>query len=1193
MFTHLHVHTEYSLLDGMCGIPQLLSRAKELGMDSLAITDHGAMHGVIEFYRTAREVGVKPIIGCEVYLAPGSRSGRDAADRNHNHLVLLARNYTGYQNLIQLVTKAHLEGFYYRPRVDKELLEQYHDGLIALSSCLKGEIPQLILGGRLQDAQQAAQWYRQVFGDFYLEIQRQPISELEQVNQILIAMSDELGIPLVATNDIHYVRREDAQAHDLLLCIGTNSTVNDEKRMKMASDTLYLRSPEEMAELYRDIPQALDNTERIAEMCDLTLEFGRLHLPAIELPPGKTADDFLADLCYENLPRNYPQPTEEIKQRLDYELDVIKKTQFANYFLVVWDIISFTKERNILFGVRGSAAASIALHCLGITAVDPIEHRLVFERFLNLERKEMPDIDLDFQDDRRDEVIAYVSQKYGQDHVAQIITFGTLGARAAIRDVGRALGMTYSDVDRVARLVPYSPTMTLTRALNENNELRSIHHDDQIIRKLIDSARKVEGVARHASTHAAGVVISQEPLTRHVPLQRGSKANDQESVMTQFSMGDIAEIGLLKMDFLGLANLTILEKAREIIAENHGVEIDLHSIPMNDARTFSLLSSGETTGVFQLEGAGMRRYIKDLKPTIFSDIAAMVALYRPGPMEHIPTFIKAKHGLEPIRYPHPALENILQETYGVIVYQDQVLFIVREFAGYSLGQADIFRKAMGKKIPEVMKKERRRFIEGAKKKGFSNELATQVFNLIEPFAGYAFNKAHSVSYALIAYQTAYLKANYPAEYITAFLTIHADQPEKVASAVAECRRLGINVQPPDINRSQVNFSIEKDGTAPDIRFGLSAIKNVGPTAVEPIVAERGKNGEFQSIEDLCRRCDLRGINRRVVESLIKAGAFDSLSNSRAALLSNVNRIISLAQREQRLRESGQATMFDLWGEETPVPMSSLDLGTTEDVPMKEKLVWEKELTGVYLSEHPFSAIAGQLSAETMLVGQIDVELVGQTLDIVGMVGSVRQLFTKEGKPFASAMIEDLSGQVEIMVWPKVYAEKGELWQEGNIVVVNGKVRMREDRVQLSCEDAKLYQPVEERVGEGVVSEAMEEKAEKVEEEETEAEEKTVQLPVVKKQESEETMSRDIPAENRRLVISLSQTSDAEGDKANLNKVVDILRSYPGHDEVKLKVANGNKITHLRLFDIHADYCPELHERLVEVVGERGLKLEKK
>jgi DNA polymerase-3 subunit alpha len=654
--------------------------------------------------------------------------------------------------------------------------------------------------------------------------------------------------------------------------------------------------------------------------------------------------------------------------------------------------------------------------------------------------------------------------------------------------------------------------------------------------------------------------------------------------MTQFSMGDIAEIGLLKMDFLGLANLTILEKAREIIAESHGVEIDLQNIPMDDARTFNLLSSGETTGVFQLEGAGMRRYIKDLKPTAFSDISAMVALYRPGPMEHIPTFIKAKHGLEPIRYPHPALENILQETYGVIVYQDQVLFIVREFAGYSLGQADIFRKAMGKKIPEVMKKERRRFIEGAKKNGFSTDLATQVFNLIEPFAGYAFNKAHSVSYALIAYQTAYLKANYPAEYMTAFLTIHADQPEKVASAVTECRRLDIKVLPPNINHSQVNFSIEKDGAAPAIRFGLSAIKNVGPGAVEPMVAERDKNGEFRSIEDLCRRCDLRGINRRVIESLIKAGAFDPLG-SRAELLSNVNRIIALAQREQRLRESGQSTMFDLWGEKTQVPMPSLDLSTADDVPMRERLAWEKELTGVYLSEHPFSAVAGELSAETTLVGQIDAELNGQMVDIVGMVGSVRLLFTREGKQFASVILEDLSGQVEIMVWPKVYAETGELWQEGDIVEVSGKVRMREERLQLSCEKAQLYRPVEEKAEAGA-------------EVETEAEAgvgegEIAQPPAEVEPAVEETKTKEIPMENRRLVISLNQTSDAERDKANLYTIIDILRGYPGHDEVKLKVANGNKITHLRLFDIFADYCPELHARLVEVVGDGGLKLEKK
>jgi len=1164
MFTHLHVHTEYSLLDGMCRIPQLVSRVKESGMDSLAITDHGTMYGVIEFYQAAREAGIKPIIGCEVYLAQGSRLSRNAGDKDNYHLILLAKNQTGYQNLIQLTTRAHLEGFYYKPRVDRELLEQYHQGLIALTACIKGEVPQLILSGRIQEAKQTALWYQRTFGDFYLEIQRHPIPELERINQALLEMSRELDIPLVATNDVHYINREDASAHDLLLCIGTNSSVNDDKRIKMAGDFFYLKSPEEMAELYRDMPQALENTGHIAGMCDLNLEFGRLHLPEIELPEGKTADQFLADLCHQNLSDYYPQPTPEIEQRLDYELEVIKHTQFANYFLVVWDIISFARERNILFGVRGSAAASIVLHCLGITAVDPIEHRLVFERFLNMEREEMPDIDLDFQDDRRDEVIAYVSQKYGQDHVAQIITFGTLGAKAAIRDIGRALGMPYSDVDRVARLVPYSPTMTLDRALNENSELKNIYHEDTIVRHLVNSAKRVEGISRHASTHAAGVVISKEPLAKYVPLQWGSKVNGQESVMTQFSMGDIAQIGLLKMDFLGLANLTILGKAREIINQHHGIDIDLHRIPMDDAKTFALLSTGETTGVFQLEGAGMRRYIRELKPTIFSDIAAMVALYRPGPMEHIPTFIKAKHGLEPIRYPHPTLANILEETYGVIVYQDQVLFIVQAFAGYSLGQADIFRKAMGKKIPEVMKKEKRHFIAGAKKNDFSTEVASDVFALIEPFAGYAFNKAHSVSYALIAYQTAYLKANYPAEYMTAFLTIHAGQPEKAADAAAECRRLGITLLPPDVNRSQVTFAIEKDGDTPAIRFGLAAIKNVGVGAVEPIVTERGREGEFKSIEDLCRRCDLRGVNRRVIESLIKAGAFDSLG-SRGTLLNNVNRILSLAQREQRLRESGQSTMFDLWGEAMPVPMPSLDLEDA-DISVKEKLNWERELMGVYLSEHPFSSVASNLNLDTTLCGQIDAELVGQTVVVAGMVASVRHLLTRDGNSFVSAALEDLDGQIEVMVWPRVYADTSDLWQEGNILLVEGKVRQREDRVQLSCEKVRHYQP-------------------------TVQEEEAVASPSEEAPVTVEEAVVATPPESRRLVVSLSQTSDEDRDKANLHKLITALRDFPGQDEVKLSVINGERIINLKLYNIYTNYCPELHQRLVELVGEEGLRVE--
>ncbi len=1175
-FTHLHVHTQYSLLDGMSRIPRLISRAKELGMDSLAITDHGVMYGAIEFYQAAREAGIKPIIGCEVYVAPESHLSRTAGDKNNYHLILLARNQTGYRNLLQLTTKAHLEGFYYKPRVDKELLKGYCQGLIALSACLSGEVPRLITEGRLGEAKQAALWYKETFGDFYLEIQRYPIAELEQANQALISIGRELGIPLVATGDIHYVRQEDATAHDLLLCIGTNTSVNDEKRLKMAGDFFYLKSPQEMVELYQDIPEAIENTRRIAEMCNLKLEFGRLHLPEIGLPEGKTADEYLAGLCYEALPRYYPDTSPETRERLAYELDVIKHTQYANYILVVWDIISFAREQGILYGVRGSAASSMVLRCLGITEINPLKHGLVFERFLNVERVEMPDVDLDFEDGRRDEVIAYLTQKYGQDHVAQIITFGTLGARAAIRDVGRALGMTYADVDRVARLVPFGPGMTLARALEENVELRAMYQQDSIIRNLVDSARRVEGVARHASTHAAGVVISKEPLTRHVPLQRASRGNGNgdSAVMVQYAMDDIAHIGLLKFDILGLANLTILGKAREIIKQSRGIDIDLHDIPMDDTRTFKMLASGETGGVFQLEGAGMRRYIRELRPTTFSDIAAMVALYRPGPMEQIPHFIKAKHGEEPIRYPHAALADILEETYGVIVYQEQVLFIVQAFAGYSLGQADILRKAMGKKIPEVMRKEKRNFIAGARKNDFSEKLAEEIFTLIEPFAGYAFNKAHAVSYALIAYQTAYLKANYPAEYMTALLSVHVGQADKVASGVSECRRLRLEVLPPDINRSQVNFSIEPvNGGEPGVRFGLTAIKNTGPGAIEPIIAERDRGGEFKSIEELCRRCNLGGVNRRVMESLVKAGALDCLG-SRGALLNNVDRILSLAQREQRLRETGQTTMFGLWGETMPAPLADLELEEFE-IPEREKRAWEKELMGISPLDKPFSPGPGWGGAEATFCGQVVAELDGQTVSIAGRVSSVRNLITKDGRAFASAVLADFSGDIEVMVWPKVFERTTEYWGEGNELIVWGTVRVRDDRVQMNCDRVTRYQPEPsgvEDVSPGVAPLPA-------------ATDKSAVLT------SDEPAVAGEPVMRNRLVVTLSATSDPDGDVARLREVLSILRGFPGRDEVSLRITNNGSVTDLKMPDVSTGYCPELRQRLVELVGEKGLSLE--
>ena len=1147
------------MLDGMCRIPQLIAKTKELGMDSLAITDHGAMYGVIDFYTAAKEAGIKPIIGCEVYVAQTDRHGRDPAHKNHYHLTLLAKNEKGYHNLIQLVTKSYLAGFYYKPRVDKELLELHHDGLIALSGCTHGELAQLILASQLDEAAKVASWYKEVFDDYYLEIQPHPIPELEQINQELIPLSAKLNIPLVATFDVHYIDKKDASAHELLLCIQTNTSIYDEKRLKMAGDFLYLKSPEEVEQLLGDLPQAIENTQGIADMCQLELDFTKLHLPQVTLPQGKTADSFLAELCWQGLEKRYPEPTSEVKERLSYELDVIQKTNFAHYFLVVWDITSFARKQDIYFGVRGSAAASLALYCLGVTDIDPLAYELVFERFLNVERREMPDIDLDFQDDRRDEILAYVNHRYGADHVAQIITFGTLGARAALRDTGRALGMSYAQVDRVARLIPPELTITLDRALEESRELSNIYHQEEAVRNLVDSARKLEGIVRHASTHAAGVVISHDLLTEYVPLQKVGKGS-QQALMTQFHMGNIAHLGLLKMDLLGLSNLTILVKATEIIRQEQGISVDLQHIPLNDTKTFELLASGETKGVFQLESSGMRRYIKELKPTSFSDIAAMVALYRPGPMEQIPTFIKAKQGVIPVRYPHPALREILEETYGVIVYQEQVILIAQALAGYSLGQADIFRKAMGKKIPEVMRKEEQNFIAGAKKRGLSAELARAIFSLIEPFAGYAFNKAHSVSYALIAYRTAYLKANYPVEYITAFLNTYSDNMERVRSAIAECRRLGIEVPPPDINQSQLDFAIEKEGKdSPAIRFGLSAIKNVGASPIRSVLTARSQGGAFKSMEDFCHRVDLRNINKKVLESLIKVGAFDSLG-SRKALLKSLNKIVSLAQTEYRMKVAGQSSMFDFWAQTPPTflpsPSKGEGKGESEDVPINQKLIWERELSGVYFSQHPLAFLTPSPSPEqgegspmrTISCSEINTDMTNETVMVTAMVVSVRQAYTRDKRPFIVATLEDLDASVEVIVWPRLYDSTQPLWQEGNILRVKGIVKIRDGGVQLNCQEAQRYQHI--------------------------------------------TQATLAPSQRRsKLTINITQTGEAEKDIEHLHEIMDILKNYPGQDEVFLTIVNGDETTSLEIPQITVNHCPELARELSDILGESNLRLE--
>ena len=1153
-FAHLHVHTEYSLLDGMCHIPQLVARTKELGMDSLAITDHGAMYGVIDFYTAAKEAGIKPIIGCEVYVAETDCRSREPAHKSPNHLTLLVKNEKGYRNLLQLVTKSHLEGFYYKPRVDKELLELHHDGLIALSGCARGELARLILEGRTDELPGVASWYREVFGDYYLEIQRHPMPELEQINQELVSLSTRLNIPPVATFDVHYIDKKDARSHELLLCIQTNTSVYDEKRLKMAGDFFYLKSPQEVTELFADLPQAVDNAQAIADMCRLELDFTKLHLPQVELPHGRKADDFLAELCWQGLEKRYPQPGSAVKEQLTHELNVIRKTRFAHYFLVVWDIIRFARQRGIYCGVRGSAAASLALYCLEVTDIDPLPHGLVFERFLNVERTELPDIDLDFQDDRRDEVFAYVNQKYGSDHVAQIVTFGTLGARAAIRDTGRALGMPYAQVDRVARLIPVELTITLDKALQQSRELYDIYYQDADIRKLVDSARELEGMVRHVSTHAAGVVISHEPLIEYVPLQLLGRG-EQRTVMTQFHMWNIARLGLLKMDLLGLSNLTIMARAKEIIARNRGISLDLEHIPLNDAKTFELLASGETRGIFQLEGTGMRRYIKELKPTSFSDIAAMVALYRPGPMEQLPTFIRAKQGVTPIHYPHPILKEILEETYGVIVYQEQVIFIAQALAGYSLGQADIFRKAMGKKIPEVMKKEERNFISGAQKKGISQKLAGEIFSLIEPFAGYAFNKAHSVIYALIAYRNAYLKANYAIEFMVAVLDTYHDNTDKVHSAIAECRRLGIKVLPPDINRSYAGFAIESsrstlsaavgEGQAEAaIRFGLASVKNVGSSPIEHIVSAREAGADFTSIEDFCCRTDLRNINKKVLESLIKVGAFDSLG-TRKTLLESLNKNISLAQAKQKAKESGQVGMFDSLPQTSPTPRIAQGQAE-EEVSTQQKLVWERELLGVYFSQ-PLHSLAGELSPKgTVSCGEISMNMVDQTVTITGIVVSVRQAYTRDKRPFIVASVEDLDASIEVIAWPRVYESTQGLWQEGNMLTVRGMVKVRDGEVKLNCEDATLLPARQEVLKE--------------------------------------------PA-RRHVMIDINQSDDAEKDIERLRTIMDILKSYPGQDRVSLAVVGDGEITNLDVPALTVNYCPELAGELGDILGKGNIRLE--
>ena len=1058
MFTHLHTHSEYSLLDGLSRVPDLVARAGELGQQSLAITDHGNLYGAIEFYEDARKHDLNPILGIEAYMAQGSRFSRGAGDRSQFHLTLLAQNEAGYRNLLKLSSAAHLEGFYYKPRMDRELLAAHSEGLIALSACPSGELMSALGDGREADAEAVAGWYRDVFpGRYYIELQEHGQQQFSRLNRPLVDLARRMGLPMVVTNDSHYTLPNQHKYHDVLLCIGTNSTVTDPNRMKMDSPSFYLKSEQEMRALFPELPEAFDNTAKIGESVEIKLDFGRAILPDPGIPAGVAPIDHIRALCEEGLYRRYGTPTEAQIERLRYELHVVEETGFVEYMLIVRDIAQFARSRKIPMGVRGSAAASIILYCLDVTDIEPTQYRLVFERFLNLERREMPDVDFDFADERREEVIRYAAERYGRDRVAQIVTFGTLGAKAAIRDSGRALGMAYGDVDRVARLIPNALHITLDKAVEEVEELREMVASEPQVAELVDTARGLEGVARHASTHAAGIVISREPLTDVVPLQRATSQKDDDDSFqlptTQYAMAEVAKIGLVKMDFLGLANLTILGRAVELIRQETGEELDLTKLPDGDPDTARLLADAQTFGVFQMESAGMRRYVAELQPKDIRELAAMVALYRPGPMEHIPRYIEVKHGRAAAHYPHPDLADLLDETYGVITYQDQVLQIAQKFGGYTLGQADIMRKAMGKKIAAVMLAERERFVSGAVEKGYDQRLAENVFDMIEPFAGYAFNKSHAFSYATIAYQTAYLKAHYPVEYMTAVLMAAGTTGalERVAEAIAECTRLGIHVLQPDVNRSRANFSVEhvEDGTRA-IRFGLAQIKHVGSGAVEALLAERDAKGAFAHLEDFARRLNARELNRRVLESLAKAGALDSLGD-RSSIVFGIDRILSLAQQEQRLRETGQTSMFDLFGTQVDTPLPALELPSIE-TPRAELLGWERELLGTYLSDHPFQHAAGNLARYvTAQLSELTAEVAGQEVVVAGTVQTVRTLVTRQGKPFAAIGIEDLSGTAEITLWPEQFAKYRDLVTDGSVILARVSVRERGDRLTVVVE----------------------------------------------------------------------------------------------------------------------------------------------
>ena len=1146
-FAHLHLHTDFSLLDGMGRIKQYVERAKEFGMKHIALTDHGVMYAAMDFYNDLTKADLHPIIGMEAYLAEGSMKARE---RKSYHLLLLAENATGHKNLMKLASMASLDGFYYRPRIDLDALQKHHEGIIATSACLGGPVANNFLNGNPEKARDYAGKLAEIFGKdrFYIEIQDHGIEEQHRTNDDLVPLARSLNLPLVATNDVHYCYEGDASAQDVLVCVQTNTTIHDTKRLRSHSNQMYLKSPEEMEKLFGHIPETLSNTIKIAEMCDIDLGFKGYYLPEFDVPEGHTSETYLEFLCKKGAMERYGTTDGEVGERLAYELGIINSMGFTNYFLITWDFVDFAKRNGIFVGPgRGSAAGSIVTYCLNITGLDPLEHELIFERFLNPSRISMPDIDIDFADDRRGEVIDYVVQKYGEDHVSQIATFGTLKAKASVRDVGRALGLSFGETDRVAKLIPTDPKMTIDLAMEQVTELAQLYESEDQVKELIDYARKVEGLSRHSSTHAAGVVISRDPLVEHVPLQRAGGKSEGD-VTTQWTMGHMETLGLLKMDFLGLRTLTVLRKAIDLVnAAGHDLTID--TIPLEDEAAMDLLCRGETFGVFQLEGGMTTRMTVDVAPRKFNDITALMALIRPGPMEMAPEYIEVRHGRRQATYPHEALENILAQTHGVPLYQEQVMQIANVLAGFSMAESDGLRKAMGKKLPAVMAEYRGRFIEGCKKNGHPEKLAVDVYEMIEKFAGYGFPKAHSAAYAVIGAQTAYLKANFPVQFMAALMSTEIGSSDRIVVNVAECRRTGITVLPPDINGSVGDFSVETDEEGREaVRFGLVAVRNVGAGVVDHILQRRAEQpgGAFASMQAFCDAVDWQLVNKRAVESLVKAGAFDGLGE-RASILASLDTMVSAVQQRQKAAARGQMDLFGM------VDMA-IDTGSSGslkiDVPPadeRQKLTWEKEFLGLYMSSHPLTDMfANGAPAGYTQIRQTDEVPEKQQVRLVGMVVSVRRIATRTNRMMAVLELEDLTGTIEAVAFPDTYEATSSLLNPDAILDFTAKVDQRGDRRQLILEQVSDDLPVAKVVKQHI----------------------------------------DLPA----VEIHLPVSDDVWGDISVMQKVLEVMDRHEGSRPVDLLIREGVVLRRFRCRKRRVEWSEDLAEELSSVIGSGRVNL---